>query len=98
MSAHLMTDAARFSDVRPRLAGPNYRGLHRAASAQQLVQPGALVLEPASQNFSSVMRLIDADTALVRHVGTFDDHPVALAALRPAGSRVRIGTDFGDRD
>jgi hypothetical protein len=98
MPAHLMTEPVAFRDARPRLAGPNYRGLHRAASFQHVPQPGALVLEPGSRVFSSVIRLIDAQTALVRHVGSSDDHPVALSGLQPAGAHVRIGADFGDLD
>jgi len=97
MPAHLMAPTAVCSETRPRLAGPNYRGLHRAP-VQRLIQPGSLVLEPGSRSFSSVIRLIDGHTALVRSVGSFDDHSVALSALRPAGAEIRIGADFGDRD
>ena len=97
MPAHLMAETAVLSETRPRLAGANYRGLHRAP-VQQLLQAGSLVLEPGSRSFSSVIRLIDGQTALVRSVGSFDDHPIALSALRTAGAEIRIGADFGDRD
>ena len=85
MPAHLMAEAD-FQAQRPRLAGANYRGTHRAASFEQLPQPGALVLEPESRDLSSVIRLVDARTALVRHIGSFDDHPIALTLLRPASA------------
>lgn len=98
MSAHLAAEAAVLASPRPRLSGPNYCGLHRAPSSGRMAQPGALVLEPGSHVLSSVIRLVDAETALVRHVGSFDDHPVALSRLRPAGAQVRVGADFGDAD
>jgi len=97
MAAHLMNEADLFTAPRVRLSGPNYHGQHRSAVAQQVGQPGTLVLEPASQVPSSVIGQIDAVTALVRHVGTCDDHAVRLADLQPFadGNRVRVGKDFG---
>ena len=83
MAGHLMNDTDRVTPARVRLSGPNYRGLHRKAVGQDVGQPGTLVLEPASEVPSSVIGQIDAVTALVRHVGTCDDHAVALADLRP---------------
>ena len=98
MAAHLLTAEELFSSPRVRLAGANYRGLHRSAARRGLWEAGALVLEPSSSVPSSVIQQIDSVTALVRHVGTCDDHPVALADLRPFadGARVRVGSDFGD--
>ena len=98
MAAHLLSDEELFTSPRVRLAGANYRGTHRSAARRGIWDPGALVLEPASAVPSSVIVQIDARNALVRHVGTCDDHPVALADLRPFadGSRVRVGSDFGD--
>ena len=98
MAAHLLNEAELFTAPRVRLSGPNYRGQHRSAVCQQVGQPGTLVLEPADQVPSSVIVQIDAVTALVRHVGTCDDHAVRLADLRPFadGNRVRVGSDFGN--
>jgi hypothetical protein len=98
MAAHLLAEADPRMAPRVRLTGPNYRGQHRSAVQRLVGQPGALVLEPASDVPSSVIIQIDAVTALVRHVGTCDDHAVPLAALRPFadGFRVRVGADFGD--
>jgi hypothetical protein len=98
MAAHLLAESEVLSSPRVRLAGANYRGQHRSASRPGLWAPGSLVHEPASQVPSSVIVQIDARTALVRHVGTCDDHPVALADLRPFadGAQVRLGSDFGD--
>jgi hypothetical protein len=80
------------------MAGPNYHGLHRRAVPARVGVPGTLVLEPGSQVPSSVIALIDLRRALVRHVGTCDDHAVELEQLRPFadGRRVRIGADHGD--
>ena len=98
MAAHLLAEDEVFSSPRVRLAGVNYRGHHRAAPRPGTWEPGSLVHEPASQVPSSIIIQIDAQTALVRHVGTCDDHPVAIADLRPFadGARVRVGSDFGD--
>ncbi len=97
MAAHLLAEAEALEIPRVRLAGQNYRGAHRSAASYPLVVPGALVIEPSSRVPSSVIRQIDARTALVRHVGTCDDHPVPLADLQPFadGQRVRVGADFG---
>ena len=97
MAAHLLAEVDPRFAPRVRLSGPNYRGQHRSAVQRIIGQPGALVLEPSSDVPSSVIVQIDAVTALVRHVGTCDDHPVPLAALRPFadGARVRVGADFG---
>jgi hypothetical protein len=98
MAAHLLAEQDLFSSPRVRLAGANYRGQHRSAPRPGTWAPGSLVHEPASQVPSSIIVQIDARTALVRHVGTCDDHPVALDDLRPFadGARVRVGSDFGD--
>jgi hypothetical protein len=98
MAAHMLAEVDPSFAPRVRLSGPNYRGHHRSAIQRLVGEPGALVLEPASDVPSSVIVQIDAVTALVRHVGTCDDHPVLLAALRPFadGARVRVGADFGD--
>jgi hypothetical protein len=97
MAAHLLAEVDPRIAPRVRLSGPNYHGHHRSAVQRVVGQPGALVLEPASDVPSSVIGQIDAVTALVRHVGTCDDHAVALATLRPFadGCRVRVGADFG---
>jgi hypothetical protein len=78
------------------LMGPNYQGRHRSPHQPILSQAGALVLEPGATAPSSVIRQVDATRALVRHVGTCDDHLVALDDLRPFvdGQRVRVGYDF----
>ena len=98
MAAHLLPEDEALRAPRVRLAGANYRGLHRSAVRRGVWEPGSLVLEPASQVPSSVIVQVDASTAVVRHVGTCDDHPVALADLRPFadGARVRVGSDYGD--
>ena len=97
MAAHLLAEAEALAAPRVRLAGPHYRGAHRSAAYYPLITPGALVIEPSSRVPSSVIRQIDASTALVRHVGTTDDHPVPVADLQPFadGLRVRVGADFG---
>jgi hypothetical protein len=78
------------------LLGANYQGRHRSAHHRPLCQPGALVLERDTTLPSSVIRQVDDTRALVRHVGTCDDHVVAIADLVPFadGARVRIGYDF----
>ena len=78
------------------LMGPNYQGRHRSPGQPILSRAGALVLEPGATVPSSVIRQVDASRALVRHVGTCDDHLVALDDLRPFadGDRVRVGVDF----
>jgi hypothetical protein len=97
MAAHLLTDD-RLDETGEvlHLSGANYRGRHRSASHQATCQPGALVLEPGAGTPSSVIRLVDAARALVRHVGTCDDHVVAIDVLTPFadGRRVRIGCDY----
>ena len=97
VAAHLLAEAQALGTPRVRLSGPNYRGVHRSAASYPQVVPGALVVEPGSRVPSSVIRQIDAGTALVRHVGTCDDHPVSLTDLQPFadGLRVRVGADFG---
>jgi hypothetical protein len=98
MAAHLLAEAELFTSPRVRLAGANYRGQHRSAARRGIWDPGSLVIEPRSAVPSSLIVQIDANTALVRHVGTCDDHAVALAELRPFadGARVRVGSDFGN--
>jgi hypothetical protein len=97
MASHLLPD-----DLVPdshrvlHLLGANYQGRHRKPCNPPSCQAGALVVEPDSTRPSSVIRQIDADRALVRHVGTCDDHLVTIDDLRPFadGSRVRVGFDF----
>ena len=98
MAAHLLADADPSVSPRVRLAGYNYCGLHRSAVHPGVGVPGALVLEPGSRVPSSVIAHIDGDRALVRHVGSCDDHPIRLDSLRPFadGRQVRIGADHGD--
>jgi hypothetical protein len=96
MAAHLAHQPLSTTSARPRLSGPNYCGHHRAAAAPHAVQPGSLLFEPGSNVPSSVIRLIDISTALVRHVGSADDHAVELSVLQPYGPRVRVAADFDD--
>jgi hypothetical protein len=81
-----------------RLAPPVYSGRHRGTPRQQAYPAGSLVLEPGAHRPSSVIRRLDDATVLVRHVGTQDDHPAAVADLAPFadGRRVRCAADFGD--
>jgi hypothetical protein len=97
MANHLLTDdQLPDSPVALHLLGANYQGRHRSAHHRPLCQPGALVLEANTTMPSSVIRQVDATRALVRHIGTCDDHLVAIADLAPFadGERVRIGYDF----
>jgi hypothetical protein len=96
VAAHFADRLSTATAVRPRLTGPNYRGQHRTASPPDGIQPGSLLFEPGSNVPSSVIRLIDSSTALVRHVGSADDHPVQLSSLQPLGARVRVAADFND--
>jgi hypothetical protein len=98
MPAHLITETSDPSCLRPRVSGANYCGRHRAASGAGHHRPGALVIEPGSPTFSSIVRLVDAETAVVRHVGGFDDHTVALRTLQALSARIRVGADFSDSD
>ena len=77
--------------TRAALSGLNYQGRHRSPRYQSLCTPGALVLEPDGPTPSSVIRQVDAVTALVRHVGTCDDHPVRIADLVPFAEAARDG-------
>ncbi len=80
-----------------RLAPPDDR-VRRDTDAHQAYPAGSLVLEPGAQEPSSVIRHLDDATVLVRHTGTQDDHPAAVADLAPFadGRRVRCAADFGD--
>jgi hypothetical protein len=97
MATHLLPD-----DLVPdshrvlHLLGPSYTGRHRRPCNPPSCQAGSLVVEPASTRPSSVIRQVDGNRALVRHVGTCDDHIVPIDDLRPFadGSRVRVGYDF----
>jgi hypothetical protein len=91
-----VTTASVSTPSRAALSGLNYRGRHRSPHYQSICAPGALVLEPTGPTPSSVIRQIDAVTALVRHVGTCDDHPVKIRDLVPFadGARIRVGADF----
>jgi hypothetical protein len=94
MTAHLLDRPL----SRPHVAGADYRGRHRGVARQLSFPPGALALEPGARVPSSVIRHVDDATLLVRHVGTQDDHPVAINALTAFadGYRVVIGADYGD--
>ena len=76
---------------RAALSGLNYRGRHRSPHYASLCSPGAMVVEPSGPVPSSVIRQIDAVTALVRHVGTCDDHPVKIGDLRPFAVTAQAG-------
>jgi hypothetical protein len=58
--------------------------------------PGALVLEVGSSRFSSIIRLVGTESAVVRHVGGCDDHTVALASLQGLSTKVLVGGDAND--
>jgi hypothetical protein len=96
MHEHLLTDAPLDLATRRRPANPSYPGRHRSPRHHDLCQSGTLVLEPRSRCPSSVIQQVDPTTALVRHVGTCDDHIVLIADLVPFadGVRVRLGADF----
>jgi hypothetical protein len=64
-------------------SGYGYQGRHRSPHFTDVCRPGSLVLEAAGSAPSTVVRQIDAVTALVRHVGTCDDHPAAIRDLVP---------------
>jgi hypothetical protein len=76
-----VSHVTRGSGRRATLSGLNYQGRHRSPHYADLCRPGALVLEPGAPTPSSVIRQIDAVTALVRHVGTCDDHPTPIRDL-----------------
>jgi hypothetical protein len=100
MASHLLPDELVPDSHRVlHLLGANYQGRHRSPHHPPLCQAGALVLEPETTTPSSVIRQVDAARALVRHVGTCDDHLVAIDDLRPFadGRWVRVGYDFGAR-
>jgi hypothetical protein len=101
MATHLLPDDPAAGTCRVlHLLGANYVGRHRRPHNPPLSQAGALVLEPGATSPSSVIRQIDPSRALVRHVGTCDDHLVAIDDLRPFvdGRRVRVGYDFSGAD
>jgi hypothetical protein len=97
MASHVLPDH-HVPDSNPvlHLLGANYEGRHRKPCNPPSCQAGALVVELGSKRPSSVIRQVDADRALVRHVGTCDDHLVTIDDLRPFadGSRVRVGYGF----
>jgi len=88
----LQADVAGDTGSRMTLSGLNYQGRHRSPHFASICRPGSLVLEPDGPTPSSVIRQIDAVTALVRHVGTCDDHPVRIDELTAFadGMRVRV--------
>jgi hypothetical protein len=86
----LQTDVAGDTGSRMTLSGLNYQGRHRSPHFASICRPGSLVLEPDGPTPSSVIRQIDAVTALVRHVGTCDDHPVRIDELTAFAEGVRV--------
>jgi hypothetical protein len=96
MVMNLLTDVVGDTGSRMTLSGLNYQGRHRSPHFLSICRPGSLVLEPDGPTPCSVIRQIDAVTALVRHVGTCDDHPARIEDLTPFadGARVRLGRDF----
>ena len=86
----LQTDVAGDNRSRMTLSGLNYQGRHRSPHFASICRPGSLVLEPDGPTPSSVVRQIDAVTALVRHVGTCDDHPVRIDELTAFADGVRV--------
>jgi hypothetical protein len=76
-----VSHATRGAQQRATLSGLNYQGRHRSPHFADVCRPGALVVEPGAPTPSSVIRQIDAVTALVRHVGTCDDHPAPIRDL-----------------
>jgi hypothetical protein len=76
-----VSHVTRGAQQRATLSGLNYQGRHRSPHYADVCRPGALVVEPGAPTPSSVIRQIDAVTALVRHVGTCDDHPAAIRDL-----------------
>jgi hypothetical protein len=79
MTAHLLEHPI----PRPHLVGQEYRGRHRDVRQHDDYATGSLVLEPGAREPSSVIRHVDHATVLVRHIGTQDDHPAAVADLTP---------------
>jgi len=77
--------------ARATLSGLNYQGRHRSPHYADVCRPGALVVEPGAPTPSSVIRQIDAVTALVRHVGTCDDHPAPIRDLVPFADAAAAG-------
>jgi hypothetical protein len=71
------------------LSGPNYQGRHRSPRFTSICRPGSLVLEQDGLTPCTVVRQIDAVTALVRHVGTCDDHPARIDDLTPFADGMR---------
>jgi hypothetical protein len=96
MSQHLLDDVPLDLTARRHPPNPNYAARHRSPRQHDLCQPGTLVIELNSRLPSSIIRQVNATTALVRHVGTCDDHVTRLADLIPFadGVRVRLGADF----
>jgi hypothetical protein len=93
MAMNLLMNVAGDTGSRLTLSGLNYQGRHRSPHFASICRPGTLVLEPDGPTPCSVIRQIDAVSALVRHVGTCDDHPVRIDQLTPFadGERVRVG-------
>jgi hypothetical protein len=100
MQHQLLTDAPLDTAIRRRPPNADYPGRHRSARNKDLCRPGTLVVELNSRCPSSVIGQVDATNALVRHVGTCDDHVTSIADLVPFadGVRVRLGADFSSED
>ena len=84
----------RGTTARAALSGLNYQGRHRSPHYADVCRPGALVVEPGAPTPSSVIRQIDAVTALVRHVGTCDDHPARIRDLVPFAVAATAGAGW----
>jgi hypothetical protein len=64
------------------LAGAGYHGTHRSAALWQYLNTGALVFEPDSSVPSIIIAMVDDHNAVVRHIGTCDDHRATVYELR----------------
>lgn len=82
MATHLATEAEDRAHPRVRLAGAGYQGTHRSAAFRQYLNTGALVFESDSSVPSIIIALVDDQNAVVRHIGTCDDHRATAYELR----------------
>jgi hypothetical protein len=96
MYMHLLENPLRNSVPPSHPPSFEYLGRHRSPRHNDLCRFGALVVEPRSSCPSSVIKQVDGRTALVRHVGTCDDHVMQIADLVPFadGVTVRLAAAF----